>query len=73
MKTFKKYNNRKIYSSEVKGYVNLPHILDLVKAGENVQVLTHEEGRDVTSEVLREAVMRSPDVSTEQLLGLVRG
>lgn len=72
MRTFKKYANRKLYSHEKKGYVNLPEILEHVKKGEPILVLTHEKGQDVTDLVIREAIMRSKDVSIEALVGLVR-
>lgn len=73
MKTFKKYANRKIYSLEKKGYVNLPEILSLVKGGVSVRVVTHKEGKDVTEEVIREAIMRSSELSTDTLISMVRG
>ncbi|MDA9072829.1 polyhydroxyalkanoate synthesis regulator DNA-binding domain-containing protein [bacterium] len=72
MNTFKKYANRKIYSSK-KGYVNLTHILDLVKAGESVQVLFHGSGKDVTEEVIRGAIINSSELSTDKLIEMVRG
>lgn len=73
MRTFKKYANRKLYSPDKKGYVNLPEILSLVKAGQSVRVVTHKEGKDVTEEVIREAIMRSSELSTDKLVELVRG
>lgn len=71
MNTFKKYANRKIYSSK-KGYVNLTHILDLVKAGESVQVLFHGSNKDVTDQVIRDAILRSSELPTEKLIDMVR-
>lgn len=69
----KKYDNRKLYSTELKKYITLTHVLDAVKAGENVQVVTHNGGKDITEETIREAILRSSDVSTEQLMGLLCG
>jgi polyhydroxyalkanoate synthesis regulator protein len=72
MKTFKKYANRKLYSVEKKGYVNLPEILSLAKAGESIQVLTHGEGRDITEETIREAIFRGTKLPISDLLTMVR-
>lgn len=73
MKTFKKYANRKLYSSERKSYVTIKDILSHVKQGERVQVISHVDGRDVTDQVIREAIMRSSELSTEKLVEMVRG
>jgi len=73
MNTFTKYKNRKLYSRSAKGYVNLPDILNLVKDGQSVRVITHKTGHDVTTEVLREAIMRHVEVPMEQLVALARG
>ena len=71
MTTFKKYKNRKIYSTETKGYVKLEDILSLVKAGQSVQVVSHGSGVDVTNEVVREAILRSSELSTETLVAML--
>ena len=73
MKTLTKYKNRKIYSTEIKRYVNLDEIYDMVKSGETVRVLTHKGADDVTSEVLKEAIMRYTEVPVEKFVELVRG
>lgn len=72
MKTIKKYTNRKLYNTETSRYVNLQEILDMIKSGEQVQVLAHKTNTDVTQEVLKEAVLRHVPISSEQLLGMVR-
>lgn len=72
MKTLKKYGNRKIYDSELSKYVNLSDILDMVKQGQQVQVLVHKTSTDVTREVLKEAVFRHVPMSSEQLLEMVK-
>ena len=72
MKTIKKYTNRKLYNTETSRYVNLQEILDMIKSGEQVQVLTHKTSTDVTQEVLKEAVFRHVPITSEQLLGMVR-
>lgn len=73
MTTFRKYKNRKIYSTETKGYVKLEDILSLVKDGQSVQVVSHGSGKDITSEVVREAILRSSELSTETLVDMLRG
>jgi len=73
MKTFRKYKNRKLYSLEKKGYVRANDILDLVKDGVSVRVVSHENGQDVTDETIRSAILRSSELSTETLVEMVRG
>ena len=72
MKTFRKYKNRKLYSPDAHKYVTLVDILDHVKQGQEVQVIAHGSSRDVTSEVIREAILRSSELSTDKLVDLVR-
>lgn len=71
MTTLKKYSNRKIYSPVKKAYINLPEVLDLIRDGQVVQVVSHRTGEDVTAEVLREAIAKS-DISADKIVTMVR-
>jgi polyhydroxyalkanoate synthesis regulator protein len=55
---FKKYSNRKIYGKhEGKyGYVTISQIISFIKQGEEIQVVEHATGEDVTSDILKGAV-----------------
>jgi len=60
MQTIRRYGNRKFYHLEGHRYVNLDGIAALVRAGQEVCVLAHPGGRDITAEVLGQIVARGP-------------
>ncbi len=49
MVTIKRYPNRKLYNTETKKYITLDGISDLIREGEEVQVLDHASGEDLTA------------------------
>jgi polyhydroxyalkanoate synthesis repressor PhaR len=53
----KRYANRKLYDSTGGRYVTLEEIGGLVRAGEDVRVVDHASGRDLTSLVLLQVVL----------------
>ena len=66
-----KYNNRKLYSSEFKRYVNLTEIIGFIRDGGVITVNT-KDGKSVTNEILKQAMLKV-DVSNERLVDLIRG
>lgn len=52
----KKYANRKLYDTREKGYMTLKDLIEKITAGENVLILKHPTGEDITSEVLKESL-----------------
>lgn len=64
----KKYNNRKLYFDGK--YITLADIITALKAGEEVEVYSHDTGLDVTNEVLKEAVMLLK-MDTENLKNII--
>lgn len=56
MATVKRYANRKLYHCESARYITLEDIVGMVRAGEEVRVLEHASGRDITTLVLMQAV-----------------
>jgi len=44
----KRYPNRKLYDTEAKRYVTLDDVAALIRAGQEVQVIDHETGDDLT-------------------------
>lgn len=52
----KRYANRKLYDTGLRRYVTLEEIGALVRRGEDVQVIDHETGRDLTSQTLMQVV-----------------
>ncbi len=49
MPVIKRYANRKLYDTEAKRYITLDGIADLIRKGEDVQVIDHETGDDMTA------------------------
>ena len=76
MKNVKRYSNRKLYDSEAKHYVTLADVAQAVRAGDDVQVLDHVTGVDITSRVLAQVIAHeeaeTPHVSVEVLARVIR-
>ena len=69
----KKYANRKLYIPK-KGYVNLPQVAELIKAGNEIEVTSNETGKDLTNSVLREILtIGNVELSNEAISGIIRG
>lgn len=71
MITLIKYENRKIYSKDVNRHVNLDEILEAVKDGEVLRIIEHRTDRDVTSEVLNQAIVRYSPLSVHQIYAIL--
>jgi polyhydroxyalkanoate synthesis repressor PhaR len=56
MALIKRYANRKLYHSEAAHYVTLEDIAALVRTGEDLRVVDHASGRDITTLVLMQVV-----------------
>ena len=48
MKIIRRYKNRKLYDTELKGYTSLSTLREFTKQGINFQVVDKETGNDVT-------------------------
>jgi polyhydroxyalkanoate synthesis regulator protein len=70
MKVLRKYSNRKIYDVEQSKYVNHPEIATMLKKGIEVQVVDHENGKDITNNVLK-SLLHSVKVKNEDLISLI--
>lgn len=64
MKHLIRYKNRKIYDSDIRNYVTLEDIKNMILNGFNVVVEDRETGKDVTSMVLSHVI--SDVVAKEQ-------
>jgi polyhydroxyalkanoate synthesis repressor PhaR len=56
MPTIKRYPNRKLYDTEAKQYVTLEGIAELIRQGQEVHVLDHATGEDLTAVTLTQIV-----------------
>jgi polyhydroxyalkanoate synthesis repressor PhaR len=57
MTIIKRYPNRKLYSTEAKQYITLEGIADLIRHGEEVQVVDHASGEDLTALTLTQVIL----------------
>jgi polyhydroxyalkanoate synthesis repressor PhaR len=49
MPLIKRYSNRKLYDTDAKRYVTLEGVADLIRQGQEVHVVDHESGDDITA------------------------
>lgn len=57
MPVIKRYPNRKLYDTGNKQYITLEAIADLIRQGEEVQVIDHVTGEDLTTVTLTQIIM----------------
>ena len=63
----KKYENRRLYDTKGSRYVNLDGVAEMVRSGEDIQVIDSKTGEDVTRHVLTQIIVdgaRDPDRGT---------
>jgi polyhydroxyalkanoate synthesis repressor PhaR len=56
MAVIKRYSNRKLYDTESKHYVTLEELAGMVRHGEDVRVVDHNTGEDLTSVTLMQVI-----------------
>jgi len=57
MPVIKRYPNRKLYDTTAKQYISLEGITDLIRRGEDVQVVDHATGEDLTTLILTQIIV----------------
>lgn len=57
MTLIKRYPNRKLYDTEAKQYITLEGIADLIRQGEEIQVVDNATGEDLTSLTLTQIIL----------------
>jgi polyhydroxyalkanoate synthesis repressor PhaR len=75
--TIKRYPNRKLYNTETKQYITLEELADLIREGEEIHVIDHASGDDLTAltmtQVLFEQVKKQAGFLPRTLLaGLIQ-
>jgi polyhydroxyalkanoate synthesis repressor PhaR len=75
--TIKRYPNRKFYNPNARQYITLEGIAGLIRHGQEVQVIDHTSGEDLTTLVLTQIILeqekRGPGFMPRSLLtGLVQ-
>ncbi len=56
MKIIKRYHNRKLYDTTSSSYITLEDIADLIKRGDEVQILDNTTKRDITGQTLAQII-----------------
>lgn len=56
MRIIKRYPNRKLYDTDAKKYVTLNGIAELIRDGEELQVVDHNSGEDLTAVTLTQII-----------------
>jgi len=64
MPLIKRYPNRKLYDMEAKKYVTLDEIALIVREGQDVQVVDHESGDDLTNLTLSQIIFEQEKKKT---------
>jgi len=77
MTIIKRYPNRKLYDTQAKRYVSLDDIAQMIRRGDEVQVVDHASGDDVTTLMLVQIIVeqekqRSGFLPQPVLTGLIR-
>jgi polyhydroxyalkanoate synthesis repressor PhaR len=57
MPVIKRYPNRKLYDTEAKQYITLEGIAVLIREGEDVEVIDHNTGEDLTALTLSQVIL----------------
>lgn len=66
MRVIKRYDNRKLYDTQTSKTVNLGEIADMIRQGEEVQVID-SEGKDITPKILGQIFLQE-NLQTKQLM-----
>ena len=56
MRVIKRYPNRKLYDTEDKQYITLDSIAELIRSGQDVQVIDNASGEDLTAVTLSQII-----------------
>ncbi len=57
MPIIKRYSNRKLYDTEAKRYITLEGVADLIRHEQDVQVIDHDTGEDITALVQAQTIL----------------
>ena len=57
MPLIKRYPNRKLYDTDSKSYITLEGVAELIRNGEDVQVIDHATGEDLTTLTLTQIIL----------------
>jgi polyhydroxyalkanoate synthesis repressor PhaR len=76
MRMIKRYPNRKLYDTEQSRYITLEKLATLVRSGEEIRVVGHRSGADLTAatfaQIIFEEEKKTPRLSIPALCEIIR-
>ncbi|MBN2559498.1 MAG: polyhydroxyalkanoate synthesis regulator DNA-binding domain-containing protein [Phycisphaerae bacterium] len=76
MRTIKRYSNRKLYDTAESHYVTLAQLAVIIRTGDDIQVLDHDTGRDLTAATMAQIVLEEerggPRIGPAALRDIIR-
>ena len=69
----KRYSNRKLYDTESSTYITLEDVEEMVREGEEVQIVDNSSGEDITSATLAHIVLEQQKVNPSFPVSVLRG
>jgi polyhydroxyalkanoate synthesis repressor PhaR len=64
MSVIKRYPNRKLYNTELKQYITLDELADLIRLGDEIRVIDHASGEDLTTSTLAQIIFEQAKKQT---------
>jgi len=55
--TIKRYGNRRLYNTETSSYVNYQDLIQIIRSGQDIQVIDSRTGEDVTKSILIQVIL----------------
>ena len=72
----KRYSNRKLYDTQDSHYVTLAKVAEIIRGGEEIQVLANETRQDLTAatmaKIIFEEEKQRPKLPVEELRRIIR-
>jgi polyhydroxyalkanoate synthesis repressor PhaR len=77
MRSIRRYSNRKLYDIKESHYVTLAQIAAIIRAGDEIQVLDKDTGRDLTAATLAQIIFEEekhgPKLGVAGLRKIIQG
>lgn len=71
-KVIKRYSNRKLYDTESSKYVTLDELSEMIKAGDDIQIIDNKSKSDLTSATLAQIIFESEKKQSRMPLDMLR-
>jgi polyhydroxyalkanoate synthesis repressor PhaR len=75
MRTIRRYSNRKLYDTTASHYLTLQDLGALIRQGEEVQVVVHSTGADITASTMAQIIFeeekKTPQLPVQALRDII--